>query len=324
MNTSGGPAGVGHGGHEETPLDPIQEGWKIFRGPQDYTHAVLPFYMEGETSNASVGRIRNADYSWRMTSPYQCFTGTAVTDANTNPIKTDWVITSGGASSPVINQASYYAYMSSMYKYYSVMSCRYKITIENLGHEKFMVHKMFHNNTIPPTAASNHDMRLWNGVESKVCQPIGRFGDNREIIHNESFGFNQDHDSMASNEDQEEANATDALWQFQNPLGSSIITFSGEYRPGDHNREVHLDDAVSIYTATSQNPTLLEALLIRIKPYDNATATTADKDSNFSRPLSYRIQADIEYLCEFKELPDRLKWPLNHQPMIVSVSDSLL
>ena len=317
MSIPGGPAAIGTGGHGETPLDPIQQGWKIHRGPTDYIHAVLPYIFEQETTNTTVGRVRNADFAWRMTSPYEPFTGSAYLDLNSGA-KTDWGISPGGSGYPDVNTVAYWDLHASMYQYYSVISCRWRARVENLGHEKIFVHQMFTNNVIPPTEASNWDMKLWKGVHSQLLHPIARFGNTREVATREATGYNEDSDAMHGTDADEVTNADDATFTVENPIGSSFAYFQGEYRPGDYERQVHLDDAVSIYTAIDQNPTLSELLLLRIKPYDNATTTAASEAQAFSRPISFNITFECEYLVEFKELDSRLRWPTTRNPLSIT------
>ena len=64
-DNTGGDAG--NGGHEETSLDPMKNGWHVFRGPPDYTHVVLPWIYEQKL--ATIEHVR--DFQFRMTSPYQ-------------------------------------------------------------------------------------------------------------------------------------------------------------------------------------------------------------------------------------------------------------
>lgn len=316
MSIPGGPAVIGNGGHGETGLDPIAQGWKINRGPTDYMHAVLPYIFEQETTNETVGRIRNADFAWRMTSPYEPFTGSGYTDVNAGA-KVDWEITPGGTNTPDINTVAYWGLHSALYNYYSVISCRWRCRIENLGHEKFFVHQMHTNNVIPPTNASNWDMKLWKGVKSQLVHPIARFGNSREVSTREATAYNEDSDDMHLNDAAEVSNGDGSTFVVENPVGSSFAYFEGEYRPGDYERQVHLDDAVSIYTPINQNPTLGELLLLRIKPYDNATSTSLTEPQNFSRPISFNITFECEYLVEFKELDSRLRWPTSRNPLSI-------
>ena len=83
---------------------------------------------------------------------------------------------------------------------------------------------------------------------------------------------------------------------------------------------VQEDSAVSIWTSVSANPTLKEALLVRIKPYDNATVPSAGDTNSYERDLTYTITVECEYLVEFKELKEGLRWPVTRNPLTVTIS----
>lgn len=304
------------GGHEETGLDRIRKGWEIHRGPPNYTHVVLPWVYEQKSS--LVG-LYSYDYGIRMTSVYDPFITSTGTDQNSGAgtamayrlenEATDSRFSSGYG-------VGFWDYYKGLYKYYSVLGCRYKIRVENLSNERFYVHTMFINDTDPPSEASNWDMMMWQGVKSHLLHPIHRWANGGVVNMNESNGI------MIDDEDTMTApgtyNNTGAY--IGNPVGSSFAYIAGEYRPGDHQHEVHQDDDVEIFTPVTRNPTLREALLLRLRPYDNATYPTAGDANTYQRELSWNITIECEYLCEFKELDQRLRWPVSRNPLGVTIS----
>lgn len=317
-DNTGGDAG--NGGHEETQLDPIRQGWHIYRGPPDYTHAVLPWIYEQKLTATEYVR----DYTIRMTSPYDPIQDGVSTDLNLGAGSADAVTANPADSKNNFGRnVAYWDYYASMYKYYSVLGCRYRVRVENLCNEKFFVHAMFVTSTNPPATASNWDMLIWKGVKSKLVQPFMRFTNagvttNNAVNHVESDAVNMDTDFM--NDETVFNNNTTDVSVVANPTGSSFAYFAGEYRPGQADQQIHEDDQVSIWTAVTANPALREALLIRIKPYDNASVQTSGAD--YERELTFNITIECDYLVEFKELPDGLRWPVNRNPLTISVNSS--
>ena len=313
-----------HGGHQETQLDPIASGWQLAPGPPDYTHCVLPFIYERKFSYSAEGNSNVIDIGFRMTSVYD-----PVIDPDTGvdlnagagtqtarPIKSE----AGDTKTDYGATVAYWDYYSSLYKYYSVIGCRYKIRIENLTHEKFFVHKMFCNATRPNRYASNWDMKLWPGVDSRLLSPMMRFADNQVwAVENVQYNIEDDNANMTG---AATTNATGSgtLAPVSNPIGSPMTYFVGQYSPGDYQREVNLDDDVEIWTAVTTNPTLAEVLLLRVRAYDNATPDDGGDGDTYNREISFNITAECEYLVEFKELADGFYRPASRNPIIVEAN----
>lgn len=304
------------GGHHETGLDPIRTGFEIHRGPPNYTHVVLPWiYEEFFTSSTP---FNTKDFGIRMTSPYDPFIESTLTDNNAGAgTSLDYALQSDAFDSRTSKGygVAYWDFYKNLYKYYSVMGCRYKVHVENLSSEKFFVHTMYINNTDPPGTASNWDMMIWQGVQSHLVHPIHRWASGSAINQEEETGQMIDDDTL----DPTTGNSSGSY--VANPVGSSFAVIAGEYRPGMANHEIHQDDDVEIWTPVTRNPTLREALLIRIKPYDVATAPVTPGDANdYNRPLTFTIRVTCEYLCEFKELDERLRWPVSRNPLTTTIS----
>lgn len=318
------------GGHKETQLDPIKTAWQIHRGPPSYTHAVLPWVFEYKLDQAllqaTVGGA-NAnwetwDFGFRMTSIYDPYIATIPVDENSGAgvrLQSRLASEVGDSRTAPGLGVGFLSYYATMYKYYSVLGCRYKVTIENLSNEKMFAYKMFCNDTNPPAEASNWDMMLWTAVEDKaLLHPHIRYTTNTangETQMREAAG------GMLIDDDA--PGLEDTNWGgvgYVNMTGSKFATFAGEYRPGQHQHEIHQDTDVEIWTPVNQNPKLREALLIRLKPYDNATENAPSGSNAFGSKLSFNIHVECEYLVEFKELQPYIRWPVNRNPISVNIN----
>ena len=102
--------------------------------------------------------------------------------------------------------------------------------------------------------------------------------------------------------------------------GRSDCYFEGEYKPGQYQREIRLDSEVENWSLTTQNPKLSERLYIIVKP-DNEEMVT-NSSTNQGADLRYRIRIHLNYLVEFKELKPGLRYPVNNQPLTVSISQT--
>lgn len=311
-----------HGGHQETQLDPIATGWQLQPGPPDYTHAVLPFIYERQYQFNQNAPFNVMDFGIRMTSVYDPIVDVGTTtDLNpgtgTQQHRGIQALTADDLTDKGL--VAYFGYYESMYKYYSVLGCRYRIRVENLSHEKFYVHQMFVNNEKPTPDASNWDMLLWRGVNSKLVTPIMRFGNTSRIYHYESNQWNVEDEDMSG---AGTTNASGTVTAFTtNPIGSPMAVFVGEYRPGDYQREVALDGDVEIWTPVTSNPKLPEVLMLRIRAYDNATPVEEGEADSYDRSLSFNITVECEYLVEFRELKDYYYRPSSRNPIAAIATD---
>ena len=263
------------------------------------------------------------DFGFRMTSPYDpVIDPDASADVNpgagnqtVRPIKSNTIDTRTDTGSTV----AYWDYYSTLYKYYSVIGCRYKIRVENLTHEKFFVHQMFINNTKPSVYASNWDMKLWRDVDSRLLTPMMRFADNHQVWGVENVQYNiEDDNANMSGAATTNATGSGTLQPVSNPIGSPMTYFVGQYSPGDYQREVKHDNDVEIWTAVNQNPKLPEVLLLRMRAYDNATQDVGGDGDSYNRELSFNLTVECEYLVEFKELQDAYYRPASRNPIIVA------
>lgn len=311
MVLSGDGGGSGNEtGLTETPIDSVTN---VERGPPNYTFASLPFYFD-----RLCDRTQWSDqWTFRMTSPYDCSVSTTIQDQNVGAGAEDAAMTT--ADPDGTNQAArWFSFYSGMYKYYHVVSCRWHLMVENLSTEPVWVHTYYHNQDDLPVAGSNADMFFWQGVKSHYLGAEAVAVHANGLIETSHMNGNEDND-----EDAATAGAT-VNYEANNNVTSRgpshILTLSGEYRPGDYKNAIHLDSSVENWTAVTTNPALSERFSFRIKPQWDSQALAAGDANTRERRLFYRYTWKAEYLVEFKELVDGLKYPVRNQPITVTVS----
>lgn len=289
----------------ETPVDKVID---VERGPPEYVFASLPFFKDFKASNSGIGR----DFTFRMTSPYDPNVGDATsTDLNAGA---GTAIHNGthvlDSADTAITSARWFDYYSTAYDYYHVVAARYHIAFENLTNEPMWVHMMYCNDEYPPEGASNEDILTWRDARSHLvgqhALPIatGALEHNHQVLGNNVEGSG----AAPSTANYETSNHTVSRG------ASPLLNISGEYRPGQFKRQIHLDSEIENWTAVNANPQLPERLVMRVKPYHNGIDTN-DGTVYGSRTLIYRFTLKIEYLVEFKQLKTGLRWPVERQPL---------
>lgn len=294
-------------GLKETPIDEIQ--W-VERGPPDYTYASLPFRLNTFWNNNNSNEI---NLPFRMTSVYDCKVDITATDKNTGAGTTTVYEPTSDAADATFNEARWFNFYASLYKYYHVVACRYRLTVENLSNDALWVHRMYYNDTMQPSGASNQDIMLWPNVKSHYVEGIA-YGIN-------ASGFPNVYDIPSGDNDEDVGMVTTAEYANSNHVrrnGKNIVQITGEYRPGDYRREIRLDADVENWTLCTTNPSLPERVNFRFK-HDNDTYYTNSANSA-NRPFNFRWKIEIDYLVEFKELKDGLLYPVQRQPLTVTIA----
>ena len=131
------------GQSRETEIDKIHH---VFRGPPDYTFASLP-YRRSDVYYAQNTGTRVQTY--RMTSPYDPAVKSGVNeDLNTSTGQRMYTSIYTGASATATSitgstesggeNTQWFKFYAQQYKYYSVLSCRWSLEVENLGVTIFM------------------------------------------------------------------------------------------------------------------------------------------------------------------------------------------
>ncbi|AJK30622.1 putative capsid protein [Phytophthora parasitica virus] len=310
MNGNGSGEGDGSGNQAGLRETPIDNPYVVFRGPPDYTFASLPYV---ETRYAGIADYYSRDHIFRLTSPYDCSQANSVVGINAGAGVTN--ITPESADG-TLQSARWFNYYSGLYNYYHVVSCQYNVFVENLSTEPLWVYRLFYNDDQPNTLASNDDMQLWPNT-------MYHYLDRRALAITgtgkvEVAGEHPDDTINAEN-----INSTALIDNFENTNmvannGVSKCVISGEYRTGQHTGEIRLDSSVENWTATNTNPLLPEKLLIRVKPVNDTVRLNSATSSGDD--LKYKIVVKLNYLVEFKELPVGLRYPVQRQPLTVTIA----
>lgn len=314
---SGSGDGEGSGNPKGTKETPVDEIVNVTRGPPNYTFASLPFYYDRICTVTQW----SDEWAFRMTSPYDCSVAVALTDLNAGAGTAQVITQAADGGDGSAQNARWYTMYAGLYNYYHVVSCKWTMMIENLSTEGIWCHQMYHNDTQPPTGASNQDMLHWPDCKSHYIGPIGHAITSAGVReHNEMVDDMENYEPSTQGPagivpNYESTNHISARGQ------SNIIEFGGSYAPGDFNREIHLDSEVENWTAVTTNPTLTERCMFRIRPQWDTIGT--NNTGVYDRPLSYRFIYRCDYLVEFKELKDGLRWPINRQPITISIQNSV-
>lgn len=319
------PQGSGNeGGLKETPIDRVNP-YEIYRGPPDYTFASLPFHMD---ALMDVTNTYNRDHAFRMTSPLDPGVTYGLTDMNAGTGESRQFMPLNDAADSTIRSANWFNYYAGMYNFYHVVSCQYKVLIENYG-APIWVYQMFYNQDLPNGNASNLDMQLWPQTKYWYVNTgfigIGASGQRlgqpliETVTNSTAEPMNTEEGPTASGTNPADVDDVNIITHSQ---GSTTLTFGGEYRPGDFNREIRLDSEVENWTAVNANPSLPERMLIRVKPQSNVIESNSTRSAGDD--IRYRIRIHINYLVEFKELKADLRYPVVNQPLTVNIANAQL
>lgn len=309
--------GAGSGNDQGTKETPIDEVVNVSRGPPDYTFASLPFMSQRKVSLNTFA----ADLSWRMTSPYD--PEVSILNPSSIPGNTGTQVHPATTSDPdaSISKARWFDFYAGLYKYYHVVSCRYSVIIENLSGEPLYVHKLFYNTDLPPIGATNEDIMAWKDTETRILNSPYKAVTNIGAVSTTEVpagGINTINDESGA------VPSITTQYQSGNHVVSRgngcICEFSGTYATGDFRREIITDSLVENWTLVNANPALSERLLLRFKPESSSLQANA---SNYGDNLLFKVYAKFEYLVEFKELVDGLRWPVQRQPLTITVNQDV-
>ena len=303
LGSDGKGSGV-NGALSETPVDEVID---VQRGFPSYQFASLPWtgIWYGSTDSMIA-----QDIGFRMTSPYDCIVGTTLTDSNAGTGVQNDIQMKTDTNDIAVNSAMWFTYYSKIYRYYHVVSCKWKILFENLSHEPLWIHQMYVNDENPPIQASNIDMLNWPDCESHYVAPMCNFSDTNGVKASQLMdGWQSETKTVSANTNYIAGNVIAGKQ-------SNILQLSGQYSPGDYNREIRLDADVENWTAVTTNPKLYERLLFRLKSENPAVqAAGTNNSTSVGRKNRFKYTIQLEYLVEFKELNTGLKWPTAQQPI---------
>jgi len=298
-------------GLSETPIDKVVD---VERGVANYQFASLPFngIWFGEEAN-----IISNDFGFRMTSPYDCVISTVKKDTNTGTGTQSDITMKTDATDTTANSAAWFDFYAGIYKYYSVVSCKWKILFENLSNEPLWLHQMYITDTSPLELASNIDMMNWPDCKSYFIDSYAKFCDTNGVKSAQlASGWQTEGDTVSTT-------SNFLTGESVASKGSNILQLSGQYSPGDCHRDIRLDADVENWTTVDTNPKLPERLFFRVKSESAAQRAASNDTTNYGRRQKYKYTIQLEYLVEFKELRDGLKWPTFNQPLKVTIAENL-
>lgn len=305
------PAGSGNeSGLKETPVDDVVN---VERGPSPYTFATLPYVNFTYISRNAY----SSEHVYRMTSPYDVTVGTTATDLNAGAGTTTVYTAQADSVDVSADKARWFDYYAGIYNYYHTISARWHITIENHSGEPLWVHWLYGNDTQPPQGATNADILCWNDAHSHFVNAPFKAIAAGIIEAQEITGLGE----------QTEASVPGTAQNFETSNNvtsrgpSHILEINGQYATGDYQKEIRLDSEVENWTSTSANPSLAERLYVRVRSANEGTSDSSA--SSYDRRIDYKIFARIEYLVEFKELKPGLRYPVQEQPLTVTVGQNV-
>jgi hypothetical protein len=310
-----GDVSMGDGSSNGGPLKetPVDEVVNVSRGPPEYTFASLP-YMEDYVLQAANGLYLGQMWAYRMTSPYDPTIEMNNVDQNAGAgtaIVSEVATTD--AADNVVSKTRWWDMYVSMYDYYHVISCKWRITFENLSNNPLWLHHLYANDESPPILANNHDIRCWKNTKSYYIGTSANAIVNVGVERNDLPGTGPINEDDIVNNPVNYENGNHVTSRGPNP----IRIIEGQYSPGDYKHEIRLDDQVENWTEVTKNPKLAERLYIMLKPsVDGYQASGANSSGGV---FNYRMNVEIEYLVEFKQLKTQLRWPVNRQPLTITL-----
>lgn len=287
-------------GHE-TQVDPFSH---VTRGPPHTATASLPYAIVDSFIDSD--QHLAYDYCFRMNSVYDIDRTITQADANAG---TGHAYYYGYGTDSTAHIPFWRSYYAAIYQFYSVLSCRWTFTYENLSTVPVRIYWMYIGSTYPDGRAQHEYMKFWPKCYSIDCQPKA------VIVAN---------DGTISKAATATAFPADADGNMVNG-GKGVVHLAGRYKHGDFTREVKDDSEAAIWTAIGARPTLEENLLIRVKPIHTTTGDIWDTSSvtNSGGRIKAKINLTLEYLTQFKDPVPAIAYPVTSEPLTVSISSTV-
>nr|QKK82944.1 hypothetical protein 3 [Forsythia suspensa parvo-like virus] len=174
-------------------------------------------------------------------------------------------------------------YWASFYEYYTVLGCKYKITIVNT--------------TSNVTFPGGGDMEFAYEMDS-YSQAQGAAGNVMTVgPYHEVRGYKN------------------VKWTTAHagiPINSNdyVTTIAGEYRPGMVRHNIVNDGDIKTWTKISDgSPTNTDTLVILAFPGDMAMSTRVKDDTTTISNLGCNVRIELDYIVQFKDLQSQARYP---------------
>lgn len=283
----------------ETPID--RKYYAIYR-PFPNTHQVLMPYLSRWNATVAGNDNGSVRFKLRMNSIYDIFNTDFINSYTEGPSTAD-------AQTGNINQPQMRNYWAQIYKYYTVVACKYKVTIRmntsTRTKGQVMVYKYEHTQTDPPlfqpdqATVLEHKFRQHHpNCEFKALNTNGGFGQQQTNPGATTA-------SIASDKIQ------NGIEPWQPNYINNTVTFTGVWHYGDIDHEIIDDDFTENWTPMGETP----------KSYENHTYIIQQsyfRESNVACSITYFV--DLEYIVQLKDLTSGWKW-IGNGYNLLSLSD---
>ena len=290
---------------QETPVDPFKH---VSRGMPPTATSSLPFYSRATVTVDASNKMLEYDLDFRLNSIYDIVADSTTVDVNSDASGVLNILKptgDGGAQQPM-----WRSFYSNIYKYYSVLACRWHIKVQNLSTRPIYMYSIYRNSTYPPQGVDRRYMQFWPGTRCHRIAPLAK------IV---STAGNLSTDNIAG--------AAPALADAsQNALsggGKDVISVGDQWYPGKINREIRDDTEAKTWIEMESRPSLIENLVLRWVPEDQGTTNRngiiSDRGtSNVHAHFKFRYELNIEYLVQFKDQVIQIKYPVTDNPLVLT------
>lgn len=284
----------------ETQVEDL--GYAIYRPFPNTNQVLMPFHGKGAWSITSASTTAGLDWiKIRLNSIADIFNSAATrTEITVDPVTEDTL--AGTATTPIMRD-----YWASIYKYYHVVACKYKVTyhMQTTSRTKAqaMVYEYMHGQQDPPitdggsTNIIPHAYRQHHPhVRCKTLNTNGGFGQ-------------QEIDVPGTTTDP----TTDlfGIEPFQPNWVNNSVTFEGIWKPGMVKHEVIEDELNEVWTTFAKTPKQYENLTFMIthSPYGEGVVN-----------MQGDIYVDLEYVVQLKDLKLAYQY-INNETSIAAVTN---
>lgn len=270
--------------NQETSL--VDLGYAIYRPFKDTTQVLLPLHAFANWSITSASAVAGAyRFKCRMNSITDCF-DSDFNSPNTNPDPSSDVNV-GTATSPAMK-----AYWETIYRYFSVVACKYRITwrmdTRATDSPQAMVYQYLHGQQDPPLVDGGGTNIIAH--EFRQHHPNCTFK-----VLDANAGYSQVRVYDPAGEAPSDQWAHTPLLPNTN---QNKIMFAGIWRPGTIKHEVLEDQYQETWTRMNAAPKQHEYLtyILTHSPYGTQAA------------MSGRVFVDLEYIVQLKDLDIRYQY----------------